>query len=89
MFFGEGVPEMERAIPLAEKADVFVVIGTSLNVYPAAGLLRYTRRDIPKFIIDPKLVPYPAGENYTYINKSAGEGGRILEQKLKDLYHLA
>jgi len=89
VFFGEGVPEMERAIPLAEQADVFVVIGTSLNVYPAAGLLRYPRREIPKFIIDPKMVPYPNDGNYTFIQKSAGEGGRILEQKLKELYHLA
>jgi len=88
VFFGEGVPEMEKAIPLAEQADVFVVIGTSLNVYPAAGLLRYTRHDIPKYIIDPKQVPYPANENYTFIAKSAGEGGRILEQKLKEKFNI-
>ncbi len=87
VFFGEGVPEMERAIPLAEQADVFVVIGTSLNVYPAAGLLHYTRREIPKFVIDPKMVPFPSNENYTFIQKSAGEGGRILEQKLAELFN--
>lgn len=86
VFFGEAVPEMERAIPLAEQADVFVVIGTSLNVYPAAGLLRYTRREIPKFVIDPKMVPFPSNKNYTFIQESAGKGGRILEQKLAELF---
>jgi len=88
VFFGEGVPEMERAIPLAEQADVFVVIGTSLNVYPAAGLLQYTRREIPKYIIDPKQVNYPLNSSFTFIAKSAGEGGRILEQKLKEQFNL-
>lgn len=88
VFFGESVPEIEKAIPLAAEADIFVVIGTSLNVYPAAGLLQYTRKNIPKFIIDPKMVPYPANENYTFIQKTAGEGGLLLEKKLNEIYNL-
>lgn len=61
VFFQEAVPNIEPAIDLVQEADIFVVIGTSLNVYPAAGLLSYVRRGIPVYYIDPKPAAVPAG----------------------------
>jgi len=55
VFFGEAVPLIERAADLAGAADIFVVIGTSLQVYPAASLLRYVRSNVPVYIIDPEV----------------------------------
>ena len=57
VFFGEAVPKIERAIEIVEKADIVLIIGTSLQVYPAAGLYRYARNDARIVIIDPKDVP--------------------------------
>jgi NAD-dependent deacetylase len=56
VWFGEAVPMIEPAIRLVEKADILVIIGTSLNVYPAAGLLDYARQKQTIFLIDPKEV---------------------------------
>lgn len=61
VFFQEAVPNIEPAIQLVSKADVFVVIGTSLNVYPAAGLLHYVRPGTPVYYIDPHPASVPAG----------------------------
>ena len=74
VWFGEAVPAIDEAIALVEKADAFVVIGTSLNVYPAAGLTMYTRSGIPKFLIDPNDVSIPYGQKFIVIKKSAGAG---------------
>ena len=57
VFFGEAVPNIEKAIDLVSRADILLIVGTSLQVYPAAGLYRYARPDIPIYIIDPKDVP--------------------------------
>lgn len=54
VWFGEAVPMLENAAELAEQADVFLIVGTSLQVYPAAGLMGYARRDIPFFYVDPR-----------------------------------
>ena len=83
VWFGEAVPAMEDAIPLVESADILVVIGTSLNVYPAAGLVNYAKRDTPIFVIDPER---PAGyiRNVTYIQEKAGKGVEILKKKLNE-----
>lgn len=56
VWFGEAVPMIDPAIRTVESCDIFVIIGTSLNVYPAAGLLNYVRRGQPIFLIDPKDV---------------------------------
>lgn len=56
VWFGEPVPAIEKAIEQVEMADIFLVIGTSLNVYPAAGLINYVRSDVPIYLIDPKPV---------------------------------
>lgn len=61
VFFQEAVPNIEPAIRLVGEADVFVVIGTSLNVYPAAGLLNYVRPGTPVYYIDPHPASVPAG----------------------------
>lgn len=54
VWFGESVPQMESACKLAEKATVFIIVGTSLSVYPAAGLIEFVPRDTPKYLIDPQ-----------------------------------
>src|SRR5574344_1662498 len=56
VFFGESVPEMEPAAMEARDADIFIIIGTSMNVYPAAGLINYVPMDAPIYLIDPKPV---------------------------------
>ena len=61
VFFQEAVPNIEPAIELAQEADVFVVIGTSLNVYPAASLLHFVRKGVPVYYIDPNPAAVPQG----------------------------
>jgi NAD-dependent deacetylase len=60
VWFGEAVPMMDEAIRHAASADIFIVVGTSLQVYPAAGLVRYVPYEASKFIVDPKLPDLPA-----------------------------
>ena len=72
VFFGESVPEMETAVRLVQQADIFVVIGTSLVVYPAAALISYASKDIEVYYIDPKPASVPAWVNV--IPKKATEG---------------
>ena len=57
VWFGEAVPNIEPAAEMCEQADYFVVIGTSMNVYPAAGLIHYVPRSSPCWLVDPKAVP--------------------------------
>ncbi len=57
VFFGEAVPKIEKAIEIVEDADIMLIVGTSLNVYPAAGLYSYCKASTPIYIIDPKSVP--------------------------------
>lgn len=82
VFFGESVPMISPAAEEASEADIFVIIGTSLNVYPAAGLVRYTRPGTPIFLIDPEEVPSGGISNLTHIRKGASEGMRQLCQLL-------
>ena len=74
VWFGEAVPMIETAIDYCEKADIFLIIGTSLNVYPAAGLLNYVPADVPVYLIDPKHVPIAFGRRVNVIQKGASEG---------------
>lgn len=76
VWFGEAVPAIEEAIPLVHAADILLVIGTSLNVYPAAGLVHYTRPGIPIYVIDPGEPRGIGGMEVTFINKTATEGIR-------------
>jgi NAD-dependent deacetylase len=84
VWFGEAVPAMDDAVPMVEEADILVVVGTSLNVYPAAGLVNYTKRGTPIFVIDPERPPVYI-RNVTYIQEKAGKGVEILKEKLKEL----
>ncbi len=74
VFFQEPVPMIEKAVEIVEKADVFVVIGTSLVVYPAAGLIHYVRPGTPIYYIDPSPAPTPGIPNLTVIRKPATKG---------------
>ena len=82
VFFGEGVPNIGIAAEEAQSADVFVIIGTSLNVYPAAGLVQYVRPGVPVYLIDPKPAMTSARLNVTQIVKGASEGMRELTDVL-------
>lgn len=74
VWFGEAVPMIETAIHYTEQADIFVIIGTSLNVYPAAGLLNYVPYGVPVYLIDPKEVKINSGRQVNVIRKGASEG---------------
>ena len=65
---------IETAINYCEKADIFLIIGTSLNVYPAAGLLNYVPVHVPVYLIDPKQVAIASGRSVHVIQKGASEG---------------
>lgn len=82
VWFGEPVTAMEPAVDITRQAEVFVVIGTSLNVYPAAGLLDYVPRGVPVYLIDPNEVPWYGLANIDVIKEKAGSGIAILFNKL-------
>jgi NAD-dependent deacetylase len=79
VWFGEAVPMIEKAAKIVSEADIVVIIGTSMQVYPAAGLIHYVRKGIPIFLIDPNDVPAP--NNVTVIREKAGAGMEILREK--------
>lgn len=81
VWFGEAVPMMEQAIRITEKADILAVVGTSLNVYPAAGLLNYVKPNIPVFLIDPNDVN--CYRKVTFIKEKASTGVTRLAEILK------
>ncbi|NMH26768.1 SIR2 family NAD-dependent protein deacylase [Flavobacterium silvaticum] len=86
VWFGEAVPAMEEAIRLADDADILVVIGTSLQVYPAAGLISYVRPEVPVFYIDPKPAEIPWMPNAVeVISMTASEGIAVLRKRLTAL----
>ena len=78
VWFGEAVPMFEAAVKETEKTDIFVIIGTSLNVYPAAGLVNYLPQTSPVYMIDPKDVDVKSVHNVTFIKKGASEGMKEL-----------
>lgn len=82
VWFGEEVPELENAAYLVSTADILVVVGTSLNVYPAAGLIHYAPQDCERFVIDPKAEELSIDRSFTKIAKTAVEGVAILERLL-------
>lgn len=82
VWFEEPVPMIEMAIPVVNSADVFVVVGTSLVVYPAAGLVNYTQQGIPVYVIDKKIPYMSSASNLIMIEKPATEG---VEQLIKIL----
>lgn len=73
VFFGEAVPKIETAIDLVSKADILLIVGSSLQVYPAAGLYRYAPHGCPIYVIDPKPVPI-SDPRVTFIQDVATKG---------------
>lgn len=81
VWFGEAVPLMDDAILALRDADMFIIIGTSLNVYPAAGLLNYAPSGIPVFLIDPNEVNVRGVRKIVTIRKGASEGMQEIVDK--------
>ncbi|MBR3455657.1 MAG: NAD-dependent deacylase [Bacteroidaceae bacterium] len=82
VWFGEAVPKMEEAAAVAMQADIFVVIGTSFNVYPAASLISYVPKNAKIYLIDPNPVKVPYGIDVHIIQQRATEGMRELKEML-------
>ena len=83
VWFGEEVPALEEALQLTQNADYFAVIGTSLQVYPAAGLIDFAPRETPVFYIDPKPIKIPNLKNpLTIIPEMASKGVAYMKEKL-------
>ena len=82
VFFGEAVPNIGVAADEVQEADILIIIGASLVVYPAAGLLHYARPSVPVYLIDPN--PVSAGERVHQIQKGASEGMKELFAKLTE-----
>ena len=81
VWFGEAVPNIEPASEMCEQADYFIVVGTSMNVYPAAGLIHYVPRSAPCFLVDPKAVPI--SRPITIVQEKAGTGvKKVVDQLL-------
>lgn len=88
VWFGEEVPMMDEAIHITEGADIFVVAGTSLNVYPAAGIINYAPLKASLWLIDPKEVTVPVTRSIEVIRENASKGVGVLEERLKKEYNL-
>ena len=85
VWFEEPVPMMELAAAITAKADIFLIVGTSLQVYPAAGLIDYAPEQIPKFIVDKKIPHTISVTNLVAIEKSAAEGMKEVAVLLRNL----
>lgn len=88
VWFGEEVPLMEKAYHWLKKANAFAVIGSSLQVYPAANLIYDIPSGIPKWLVDPDKTNRPTIANFQCINQTAVEGLPIFEQELKKKFSL-
>lgn len=86
VWFGEAVPEMMNAITIAKKADIFVVVGTSLNVYPAASVIDYVAPYAPVYIVDPEAVSSKLSRKVELIKEKASTGVTRLAEILKSRY---
>lgn len=85
VWFGEAVPMMDEAMRITSKADIFVVVGSSLNVYPAAGLIGYAPPAASLWLIDPDDVVVPGYRKVNFIKEGASKGVEILREKLMAL----
>ncbi len=85
VWFGEAVPMMDEAVRITSTADIFVVIGSSLNVYPAAGLIEYAPSRASLWLIDPKEVNAPVSRKIEIIMAPATKGVKILSENLMRL----
>jgi NAD-dependent deacetylase len=78
VWFGEAVPKIVEAQKVVQECDIFIIIGTSMQVYPAAGLIEEAPDHVPIYVIDPNLSHISTSKKYTFINKSATEGVDLL-----------
>lgn len=85
VMFGEYVDSKNIAIDYISKADIFVVIGTSLKVYPVAGFIKYAHHLVPKFVIDPNDLPQCEQLGFTHFKTTATEGMKLLIDTLREL----
>ncbi len=86
VWFGELVPEMDKANYLAARAELFIVIGTSLNVYPAASILNFVLPDVPKWLLDPGDFDLDYFRNLKHIQKTAVRGIDDLKKALESYF---
>lgn len=84
VWFGEAVTAFEEAVEVVATADVFVIIGTSMNVYPAAGLINYVPPGAPVYVIDPNEVAIAGQPRLKIITAGAGEGVQLLIKELRN-----
>lgn len=85
VWFGEAVPMMDVALELADQADIFIVVGTSLNVYPAAGLVYVVGDNVPIYVVDPNIPEMHRLNNVTFMAEPATVGlTRLADQLLRD-----
>ena len=86
VWFGEAVPAIADAIDIVEEADYIIIVGTSMQVYPAAGLIEYAKRDTPIFYIDPNPGKIPSMHYYIEnIPMTASEGMAVVRERLRTL----
>jgi len=85
VWFGEAVPMIEKAVPIMQSADIVIVVGTSMQVYPAAGLIGYADADIPKHYVDPNAADFEQS-NLQCIKQKAGEALPKLAKELIQKY---
>jgi NAD-dependent deacetylase len=86
VWFGEEVPALEEAVSIVEKADILIIVGTSLQVYPAAGLMNFAKPSIPVYYIDPKPAQiYDLPNDIKIIAATGTEGLKIVREELKKL----
>jgi NAD-dependent deacetylase len=82
VWFGEAVPLMDVAVKEAQQADIFIIVGTSLQVYPAAGLVEFVNKYVPVYIIDPEMPSIQMKDNRHMIRDTGSNGLKTLYQKL-------
>ena len=85
VMFGEYIDSMNVAIDIVSMADIFVVVGTSLKVYPAAGFINYAHHEVPKFVIDPGEMEQCTQLGFTHFKTTATEGMKMLLEAFKEL----
>lgn len=85
VMFGEYVNGMDEVTKIVSNADIFVAVGTSLSVYPAAGLIRYAHHEVPKFVIDPNDMSKCEQLGFSHIKATATEGMKILLRAFEEL----
>ena len=86
VWFGEAVPLIEDAVDITQQADAFAVIGTSLLVYPAAGLVDYVPSGVPIYLVDPNEISIPRYREVDFIQEKASKGLPILKEKLLERF---